>query len=602
MKFMKKQYFIIILLTTLLSVVGMDVFAHDIAVANADGVTIYYVWTNNQTELEVSYDGSSAIYSSHAYLGNVVIPETVTYEGNNYKVTSIGTSAFSECSRLTSVTIPDGVKSIGSSAFFRCTGLLSVTVPNSVKSIGDFAFKDCLSLQSFIIPNLVTSIEESTFEECRKLTSITIPEGVTSIGEKAFKNCYSLISVAIPNGVTAIKNSTFQNCNSLTSVGFPNSLKTIGQSAFQSCSSLRSVTIPSSVTSVGLWAFQDCLGLTSVHISDLSAWCNTSFVSNPLSYAHHLYLNGELVREVVFPEGTISIKQGVFSGCTDLTSVTIPNSVTTIEESAFSGCSSLKSIIIPNNVTDIKGWAFQNCLSLTSVTIPNSVSFLAAYAFNGCRLENVYAKSVPLEFAQSVFSDRTYQHAMLYVPEGTWGSVVYDSGWYLFNNIRELIFRPDALSSTLAYSLVDINSFGYVVCDDSGEYVEEMKAFYCVDDADARNFWQIVSNESEKCLYNIGAKKYLTVSVDGRMSLSDTPVALRMRETSEGVTIEGSSRCWGFVKNSRVPVDVVSVGSVVKDSESISECFTLNGMRITQPQRGLNIIRMNDGTIRKIVK
>ena len=155
MKFMKKQYFIIILLTTLLSVVGMDVFAHDIAVANADGVTIYYVWTNNQTELEVSYDGSSAIYSSHAYLGNVVIPETVTYEGNNYKVTSIGTSAFSECSRLTSVTIPDGVKSIGSSAFFRCTGLLSVTVPNSVKSIGEVAFKDCLSLQSFIIPNLV---------------------------------------------------------------------------------------------------------------------------------------------------------------------------------------------------------------------------------------------------------------------------------------------------------------------------------------------------------------------------------------------------------------------------------------------------------------
>ena len=147
---MMKQ-FLLFLVLMLLPIVAS---AHDIEVQNGDGVTIYYNYINDGTELEVTFRGSS--YGE--YSGNVVIPEDVTYMNRTRKVTSIGYRAFRSCSGLTSVTIPNSVTSIGGSAFYSCSGLTSVTIPNSVTSIGGSAFYRCSGLTSVTIGNSVTSI------------------------------------------------------------------------------------------------------------------------------------------------------------------------------------------------------------------------------------------------------------------------------------------------------------------------------------------------------------------------------------------------------------------------------------------------------------
>ena len=254
-----KQFSISILLTMLMSMVGSNVFAYDIEVENNDGVTIYYNYINDGTELEVTK-------GSKNYSGAINIPEEVSFMNRTRKVTSIGDGVFSGCRSLTSINIPNGVTNIGDYAFDCCSSLTSVTISNSVTSIGDYAFGECDGLTSITIPNSVTSIGDYAFIFCIGLASINIPNSVTSIGDGVFSGCRSLTSINIPNGVTNIGDYAFDGCSSLTSVTIPNSVTSIGDYAFIYCSGLTSVTIPNSVTSIGESAFYQCSGLTSVTI------------------------------------------------------------------------------------------------------------------------------------------------------------------------------------------------------------------------------------------------------------------------------------------------------------------------------------------------
>ena len=226
------------------------------------------------SEVAVTYQGDDFYSYSNEYSGSVTIPETVTYSGTTYSVTSIGYWAFSECSGLTSITIPNSVTSIEGSAFFGCSGLTSIIIPNSVTSIGDYAFYYCSGLTSITIPNSVTSIGDDAFAYCSSLTSIVVEEGNTMYDSR--ENCNAIIETAgntlirgcknttIPNSVTSIGDYAFYYCSSLTSVTIGNSVTSIGDHAFWGCEDLTSITIGNSVTSIGDNAFASCYGLTSI--------------------------------------------------------------------------------------------------------------------------------------------------------------------------------------------------------------------------------------------------------------------------------------------------------------------------------------------------
>ena len=191
------------------------------------------------------------------------------YPGDNCYTSNdeIGEKAFTDCSRLTSLTLPVGITSIGYDAFAYCSGLTSLTLPAGITSIGEYAFYGCSGLTSLNLPAGITSIDKYAFLDCSGLTSLTLPDGITSIGSRAFYGCSGLTSLTLPAGITSIGDDTFYGCSGLTSLTIPDGVTKIGKYAFSNCSYLTSLTIPSSVNSLGEYAFKNCSSLQSVHVS-----------------------------------------------------------------------------------------------------------------------------------------------------------------------------------------------------------------------------------------------------------------------------------------------------------------------------------------------
>ena len=287
-------------------------------------------WIKNDSSVWISKNNDKNIS------GDLLISESVEYNGTLYSITGLSTAVFKDCQHITSLTIPNSVNYVQGWAFENCTSLTSLTLPNSIYDMGAYVFAGCSSLTTVSIPNNWSAIPQGIFCDCSSLNSIIIPDNITFIWYEAFKGCVGLTSLIIPNSVGSIFGQAFQNCTGLTSINLPNNLHSIGYQAFKDCKGLTTIIIPNSVISIGFSCFEGCTGLTSVIMSD-------SLETIPTS---------------------------TFEGCTSLTSITIPSSVTSIGKSAFRGCTNLISVIIPANVKEIdsvSGNTFSGCTALKDI-------------------------------------------------------------------------------------------------------------------------------------------------------------------------------------------------------------------------------------------
>ena len=410
------------MLAIIMSMVCTKTWAYD---AEIDG--IYY---------NFSESGATVVSDAYgSYEGNIIIPETVSYDGKTYDVTAIEKSAFYSCSGLTTVVVGNGVTSIGDRAFNGCSALTAVTIGSCVTSVGRRVFEGCANLTSLtfhckeigswfqdmesikdvVIGEKVTSIGERAFSGCSGLTAVDIPNNVTSIGGAAFAGCSNLSTVNIPDKVTTIGSGTFSGCSSLDAIEIPNTITSIGSSAFQGCSALTVIDIPNSVTSIGSSAFYGCSSLNTIEIPnsvttiddftfyECSSLSTVSIGSSVTSIAERAFSGCESltsltfhcpdvkswfrnynIEEVIIGEEVLSIGDGAFQGCSSLTTLSIGNGVTSIGNYAFSGCGGLSTMSIGNGVTSIGENAFQNCSGLTSLSIGNGVTSIGKYAFSGC--------------------------------------------------------------------------------------------------------------------------------------------------------------------------------------------------------------------------
>lgn len=419
-------------LTTIAALLcSLTASAHDFEM----GGIYYNITSSTNLTVSVTYKGSNHGSYSNEYSGAITIPSTVTYDSKTYSVTSIGYGAFSNCTSLTSITLPEGVTNIGDGAFYKCTNLISITLPESVTSIGGNTFEDCRSLTSITIPKSVTSIGIRAFGSCSNLTDITIPEGVTNIGEHAFAYCTNLTSVVIPEGVTRIGGYTFYGCSSLSAIN-----------------------IPEGVTSIGGGAFGDCKSLTDIHIASIASWLTIKYGDsdshpNYLSTNAKLYIDGKELTKVEIPSSVTSIPSLAFYNCSSLTSVVISEGVTSIGGRAFYNCSNLTSITLPESVTSIKDEAFYRCTGELTVNcnIPSASPNYRYGAFNRSKFSKVIIGSSVTSIAEYAFHDCSSLYSV------TIGSGVLSIGEYAFRTPQKVIWLTNTPPTGYANAEGSIN-------------------------------------------------------------------------------------------------------------------------------------------------
>ena len=385
--------------------------------------------------------------------------ENVTIEDG---VTRIGKYAFDGCPNLKKVTIGGGEPIIDGFAFEDCSSLVDITF-QSVKSIGEYAFYGCKSLKSLDFPASLDSIAFAAFYDCTALESIDFHGSNVKLEEYPFYQCTALISVKLPTHQKTVSYGAFYGCSSLKTVNLGWALEHIAGKAFDSCSSLQEITIPKSVTVIGADAFEGCHGLKRVNAGSVLSWCGIRFGdanANPLSFAKHLYIDGEEVTRLEIPAGVSVINDYSFYACEGLTDLTIGEDVSAVGERSFYKCKNLSEVTVGDGVKSIGKLAFGSCTSLKLVALGRGLESLDSKAFNGGMVINEItskATTPPVMAAKDCFSNTIYKNAVVSVPLGSLAAYKAAPYWSQFEQMNCVSLCDGDVNRDGEVNIADVN-------------------------------------------------------------------------------------------------------------------------------------------------
>ncbi len=605
---MRKQLLLLILLA-LLPIVGS---AYDVKI---DG--IYYNLDTTEKTATVTYQFSNSNDNKNAYKGNVTIPDDISYNDVSYKVTTIDNQAFGGCSSLTSVTIGNNVTTIKQVAFWECTKLKTIVIPNSVSSIGHTAFYHCRSLSSISIPNSVTAIKNMTFQGCTSLTSVTIPNNITTIGNQAFYGCSKITSISIGRSIKSIGEKAFAKCESLTDVTcYSSVVPETSQDAFdESNTENATLIVPESAI--------------DIYKSTIPWSYFKQIVTIPGITFTLLYLvDGEVYKTLRIEEGNEIVpeaeptKEGyTFSGWSEIPE-TMPNHDVTVtgsftvnkyqlvykvdDEEYKSYEIEYGAPITPEAEPTKEGYSFSGWSEIPE-TMPNhDVTVTGTFTINKYKLvymvDNEEYKSYELEYGATITPEK----------EPTKEGYTF-SGW---NDIPETMPAKD-VTVTGTFS---VNKYKLVYKVDGEEYksyeVEYGATITPEEEPTKEGYtfsgWSWIPSKmpAEDVMitgsfkinqytitYMIDGEEYQTEKVDYNSKI--TPPTPPEKA--------GFDFAWGEYPETMPAHDITISGTYTTGIMSIeiesdkAKIFTLDGKQIYQAQKGVNIVRMNNGSIKKVV-
>ena len=455
-------------------------------------------------------------------------------------------------------------------------GCEATSIPGSVTALGAGAFRSC-TFSSFTIPENITAIGNECFRFCNNLKEIIIPENVEYIGEDVFLECRGLTTAKVEAKVERLSTGTFRGCSSLTDVTLPDNMKKIGGRAFEKCESLTSIDfLPDNLETIEANAFADCKSLTSIDLPD-----NLNIIEGGA------FKGCGLTNIDFWPENIKTIGGETFSYCGSLTTISLPNGLTTVGSCAFGHCNSLTSIYLPGSLTNIEPDAFGYCPNLENVEIgdglktingfresglkhidiPSCVESIGYWAFRGC----TNLTEVTLHDGLQRICDRAFAETSNYT------DVVLPS---TVNYIERAAFEGWNDKTVTCYA-VEVPS------------VDEMEVHDTAYDP-KRGFITLSTTHIEKCnpfwnmMYLRPFATTLTVPDEALEEYARTD------PWNTFATIKGFS-------GKTIDPQGINAAEKARDAREVSR-YAVDGGRLTSPQKGVNIIRMSDGTVRKVME